>query len=626
MASHLRARAVSLAARSSPSPGTIAGAVVGSIIGAAVIAIVLFFLYFRYKRKLKSKAHSLDDEGDGPKTPEGERRLSFPGPDPSQVPQQGQMQHMPSWAGSDHYTQQQISSFGQDATSRQPPSDGTLVNQTGDFEPSQEPIPGSNFDYTSLQQPSLSKGQPAPTEYVPSPGGGNASYYDPNISMDSDPEQASVPPTSQMTELYEEQLQRARENRKNSKSSSIWSRLTGGRTKRKRDRVTEIAMEEGGRPDIMASIERDDTYGQDSSRPLVTEGGLTEEPQDMSDGSGMNAHATKKTKRRGPSGDANGSVSHRLDSMPIERQPTDPQLPSQALRQRPMPGDEPKHRQSTRFQSPALPEPMEMDNTDLPEGGVVRGSLSPSREEETIVNPMEVMKPSNAAEKAAFNDAELIRITSTSPPTSPPNSVSPPPMATPLHQDLLEPYDTNDEADESETSDDEEEMNGNGMIPAIEVPALSESSTPAAQSSVNPDSRTPDTRFTPSPSPVPSNGLLIADSSVSPADSSGSPKPVLRCDECDRTFDQIHKLNHHKRYHDRKHVCTYPDCGKKFGTKTHLDRHINDKHEKKKGFHCTQEGCQYFRGGKSFPRKDNWRRHMQNKHNIVPTFEPEPAE
>jgi len=61
----------------------------------------------------------------------------------------------------------------------------------------------------------------------------------------------------------------------------------------------------------------------------------------------------------------------------------------------------------------------------------------------------------------------------------------------------------------------------------------------------------------------------------------------------------------------------------KFGTKTHLDRHINDKHSTAKKFHCTQPDCPWSKeGGKSFPRKDNWRRHMLNKHQIQPESDP----
>lgn len=90
-------------------------------------------------------------------------------------------------------------------------------------------------------------------------------------------------------------------------------------------------------------------------------------------------------------------------------------------------------------------------------------------------------------------------------------------------------------------------------------------------------------------------------------------------------FDQIHKLNHHKRYHDRPHECPHAGCTMRFGTKTHLDRHINDKHFKTRKFYCTVHDCPYSKqGGKSFPRKDNWRRHMVNKHQLTPTIDPEP--
>jgi len=72
-------------------------------------------------------------------------------------------------------------------------------------------------------------------------------------------------------------------------------------------------------------------------------------------------------------------------------------------------------------------------------------------------------------------------------------------------------------------------------------------------------------------------------------------------------------------------VCEHPGCGKKFGTKTHLERHVNDKHKKTKAFHCTEPTWAYSKlGGRSFPRKDNWRRHMVNIHGQNPTTDPIP--
>lgn len=76
-----------------------------------------------------------------------------------------------------------------------------------------------------------------------------------------------------------------------------------------------------------------------------------------------------------------------------------------------------------------------------------------------------------------------------------------------------------------------------------------------------------------------------------------------------------------------RHTCHYPDCGKNFGTKTHLQRHINDRHEKRKRFHCSVTDCAYsMAGGKTFLRRDTWERHMIRIHNIDQQALPEPIE
>ncbi|KAL6871419.1 hypothetical protein J3F83DRAFT_665799 [Trichoderma novae-zelandiae] len=141
---------------------------------------------------------------------------------------------------------------------------------------------------------------------------------------------------------------------------------------------------------------------------------------------------------------------------------------------------------------------------------------------------------------------------------------------------------------------------------------------------------TPSTQLdTPSPESVGSSDFRH---SVSPHSGASSHSPrtgVYRCDEpgCNQSFDQPHKLKHHQRYHSKDHKCPYAGCGKGFGTKTHLQRHINDRHEKTKKFHCSVAGCDYSRtGGKAFPRKDNWKRHMIKIHNIEQQQLPEPIE
>ncbi|KAL6881907.1 hypothetical protein HDV57DRAFT_83461 [Trichoderma longibrachiatum] len=141
---------------------------------------------------------------------------------------------------------------------------------------------------------------------------------------------------------------------------------------------------------------------------------------------------------------------------------------------------------------------------------------------------------------------------------------------------------------------------------------------------------TPSTQLdTPSPESMGSSDFRH---SASPHSGAGSHSPrtgAYRCDEpgCNQSFDQPHKLKHHQRYHSKDHKCPYDGCGKGFGTKTHLQRHINDRHEKKKKFHCSVAGCDYSRaGGKAFPRKDNWKRHMIKIHNIEQQQLPEPIE
>ncbi|KAM5346864.1 hypothetical protein ACJ41O_009869 [Fusarium nematophilum] len=161
----------------------------------------------------------------------------------------------------------------------------------------------------------------------------------------------------------------------------------------------------------------------------------------------------------------------------------------------------------------------------------------------------------------------------------------------------------------------------------------SDASTPQP----GPTSTNPSTLNTPATqldTPSPNSEATSSDYRHSASPSNGainlSPKNgAYACDEpgCNQVFDQPHKLKHHQRYHTKDHKCPYPNCGKGFGTKTHLQRHINDRHEKKKKFHCAVPGCDYSRqGGKGFPRKDNWKRHMTKIHNMDQRYLPEPEE
>ncbi|KAK3336873.1 hypothetical protein B0T19DRAFT_53572 [Cercophora scortea] len=261
-------------------------------------------------------------------------------------------------------------------------------------------------------------------------------------------------------------------------------------------------------------------------------------------------------------------------------------------------------------------------------------------------NPMDLMKPTNAAESAWKLEQDILKIDSPPPPNS--------------HSAFLPPVDEDPSAKSDFSPDpyyqyqDDQyppdlELNGQGFDAFDNDVSMMEYnrhdhndtdwSTPPPSSGPS-TSNTPDTRLTPytaSPSPRPDNepridsqmvaspgqaGVSPSQSGASPSQSGASPRS-FSCDQCHRVFDQIHKLNHHKRYHDKPHECLHQGCTMRFGTKTHLDRHINDKHRKTRSFHCQVHECPYSRqGGKSFPRKDNWRRHMINKHGITPDIEP----
>ncbi|TPX10677.1 uncharacterized protein E0L32_008411 [Thyridium curvatum] len=270
---------------------------------------------------------------------------------------------------------------------------------------------------------------------------------------------------------------------------------------------------------------------------------------------------------------------------------------------------------------------------------------SPSHPEPGTVNPMDVWAPANASERGHQVAAELDKMQE-----SPPPQAASPPMQVyhsvveeqqqqqQQQQPYYEPQLVQEHTQPSLPHQDQqyyhqptivepEPENRAGEFVAHEMPETDASTPPpGSQSSLPSTYTTPDTRLTEptpgymnTPSPRSNEGSTPAHSS----DISGASPRTFTCEECGRIFDQVHKLNHHKRYHERPHECTHQGCGKRFGTKTHLDRHINDKHKKTRKYHCTIADCAYSRqGGKSFPRKDNWRRHMQNKHNLNPEHDP----
>ncbi|KAK8016536.1 hypothetical protein PG993_014725 [Apiospora rasikravindrae] len=636
MAPTLSLRAA-VAPRSDLSGGAIAGAVVGSVVGGTLIFLVLLFLYFRYKRRRLQAAADADLNAFKPPI---ERRVSFPGQDASQVEQ------------------------GTSTTNGRVEPGAPGLNTGANFHP--PPITtteGNNFargtnDYYT-QSPQQGFGQdPAPggaasayyANYPIDEPSAAASYYNMDIAMESDPNLPPMaPPSRQMTELYQEQLKQARELRKKERQSSkgsVMSRVINSLRRKRSSKSSSLASPVEGSPlSRQADVPFFSVEGPEGSA-------IYAEPQGMGNESGSDLHRAKKTKHD----DSYSSAGHpRLDSLNTALKtepPHDPTLPSSAYHRMDAPA-EPYHDTSRfsneRLQSPDIPEPMEGAPYDDGNNQGLRPSHSPPMQSDSFIAPIDIFQPSNDAEKAAHTHAELERYEKSSSPTYMGGSSSPP-NVNGTHMDNEPAEGEDEEIDDYSDDEDDTQMqldhtaylggnptyagdngqsftnNPSRVAPDHRLTPSVDYSTPG-QSSSNPSAGvTPDTRITASPSST-ENIFIKQENSTSPESYGAVPSPQTpqsyTCDECHRVFDQLHKLNHHKRYHDRKHECPYPNCDKRFGTKTHLDRHINDKHEKKKGFHCPEVGCPYFKGGKAFPRKDNWRRHMQNKHNITPTIDPE---
>lgn len=270
------------------------------------------------------------------------------------------------------------------------------------------------------------------------------------------------------------------------------------------------------------------------------------------------------------------------------------------------------------------------------------------------VNPMDIMPASNEREMWHRTEHELYLVESSpnpqaleqprrdepidspSPFTLPPDLPQALPVvqsATPVQNEVLFKKETLEEYDTNMADIPSHEHLSPLPEHDLRHPSYpSDASTPLpGPVSTNPSTlNTPATQLdTPSPH---SGGASDYRHSASPGhvQTNLSPKHgSYPCNEpgCHQIFDQPHKLKHHQRYHIKDHKCHYPNCGKGFGTKTHLQRHINDRHEKKKKFHCAVQNCEYSRqGGKGFPRKDNWKRHMTKIHNMDQKSLPEPEE
>ncbi|KAJ8114967.1 hypothetical protein ONZ43_g4777 [Nemania bipapillata] len=631
------------------SPGAIAGAVIGSLLGGSILLIVLGFLYFRYRRK--TRIAQAEEALPVSQAPDLVHRASLPlstfsanqtdarhlshGPSLKDEPLdvvEPAFSPAPSTQRSPVSPYEENWMISNQDYIRSAVTYDTLPHEVDFTLPRQQTFPiAAEQTITAALGPSLT-----------APEAANSSYYDTRISMDSEPVQFT-PPSVQMSEMYKAQVREAEEHRRSSSvPKRIWKTITRQSTRNSKGTVGDGAQspslpQQSEEPAIGYSVPIKQEQGQEPSGDARWHGigQFVAEPEEMDEqapGLGRRASEQQPPYGRYPhqTQDSQYGVIHgRVDSTVRETTERDPALPSSALTTDSTYGlplaaqpQSPTQPPRERLKSPEIPEPMDLDGLQPDTNGhsPFRSSHSPQLSPDSFtINPMAILHPTNPAEQAAYTTYQIKH--SASPPAMP----APPPEIITQAASQMDIVDSTHKGDDfadqflQYPSDDECRQS---------IDSYEFSSTPGQSSTVDTNGRTPDTRPTASPSPfpaiplpsspfpsIPEQGKLKPVPRISPSVSRPSPQPgPLVCPECHREFDQIHKLNHHKRYHDRTHECTYAGCDKKFGTKTHLDRHINDRHLKLKAYHCTDPTCAWFKGGKSFPRKDNWRRHMMKKH------------
>lgn len=630
------------------SPGAIAGVVIGSLVGGSTLLIVLGFLYFRYRRRCRIA--QAEEALPVSQVSDPSHAASSTWPDGS--PQTGSLHREHTTSVKDGRADGAVPALPRNTTTaRSRGEDWMGYEAYSNEEAGYDTLPSDvNFSLPPRQPtfPVTAEQATAANHASAALEAANSSYYDPRISMGSAPDQDIVLPSAEFDEMYKAQLREAEEHRRSSSlPKRIWNTITRQSTRNSKGTVGSGAQspssfqQQTGDSAQAHSVPVKQEANQEAQGQVPWTGissQYVEEPEQMTDGAstvGLGTgqvnehqsqpqHAQHMQYGRQTQDSQYGGFPGRIDLTVRETTEKDPALPSSVLHTDStygLPHAQPQSptEQRERLKSPEIPEPMDLDGLQLETDGhsPLGSSQSPQLSPDSFtINPMAILHPTNPTEQAAYTTYQIKH--SASPPAMPPPA---PEIITrqPTQEDVVAPPPDreNDFADMylDLPSDDEYRRSMDSYEYAY-------SSTPGQSSTAESNGRTPDTRPTASPSPfptIPENGRLKPDPSVSPHSSRPSPPSgPLVCSECGREFDQIHKLNHHKRYHDRTHECPYADCDRKFGTKTHLDRHINDRHLKLKAYHCTEPTCAWFKGGKSFPRKDNWRRHMIKKHGSTP--------
>lgn len=101
----------------------------------------------------------------------------------------------------------------------------------------------------------------------------------------------------------------------------------------------------------------------------------------------------------------------------------------------------------------------------------------------------------------------------------------------------------------------------------------------------------------------------------------GTLQRSLYCLDCPDLppFLKLHEYNRHRKRHDRPHQCSVEDCGRRFGFKKDLQRHVKEKHQQwpsSETFFCQIVGCNRSADGSrgGFKRNSDLARHRRKVH------------
>ncbi|KAM0420873.1 hypothetical protein ACHAPT_011403 [Fusarium lateritium] len=182
-------------------------------------------------------------------------------------------------------------------------------------------------------------------------------------------------------------------------------------------------------------------------------------------------------------------------------------------------------------------------------------------------------------------------------------------------------------AEGSNTEDQESQRPDIRMTDADDTPAAT--STPTPQGQATKESSSPSRESaTAALNKIPKHWIesYLKDGSVRSKDDAPKQDAAVgkgqnqthKCPDCRKTFSRQCELKKHRKRHSKPYGCTFPDCGKVFGSKNDWKRHESIQHYQLETWNCdhlkpnSTEVC-----GKVCHRRESFRNHLTKEHSIA---------